>query len=104
MMSYYYCFTLTSLDEVGLDTSEDTMVLEAVGFETTEDTEISDVVSFETTKEIVAMGMLNVTNEDMQDPGVTSVMELKEKLRKPEAFANISLTFLLLVSIKRSCL
>ena len=63
------------------------MVLDTVGLETTEDT--------------VAMGVWKLTDKDMLVFGVTSDAELEEKLGKPDASANISLTFLLLVSISR---
>ena len=75
-----FTFTFLVLDEVGLDTTEDTVVLHAVGFETTEETEVLDMVGFETTKDTVAMGVLKISEEDMLVFGLTSDAELEEKL------------------------
>ena len=84
-----------------MQTTEDTVVLDAVGLETTEDTVALDTVGWETTEDTVAMGVWKLTDEDVLVVGVTSDAELEEKLGKPDASANISLTLLLLVSISR---
>ena len=96
-----FTFTVLVLGGVGLDTTEDIVVLDVVGLQTTEDTVVLDTVGLETTEDTVATGVWKLTDEDVLIAGVTSDAELEEKLGKPDASANISLTLLLLVSISR---
>ena len=94
-------FTVLVLDRVGLDNTEHIVTLDVVGLQTTEDTVVLDAVGLETTEDAVTMGAWKLSDKDILVFGVTPDAGLEEKLGKPDASANISLTLLLLVSISR---